>query len=267
MTDAPLRVVIVGAGKVGSTLGVLWHQAEGVELIGVTAHGPRAHQLVAHLQIPLLEIEALPSCDVVALCTPESAFAACVAQLTPQVSQFKLVMHLSGAVDRTVLAPLQRLGVSTAAVHVLHSFAADIADIAPMDGTPCGVDSDDIGTALCEHLFGALNGHCFSMQKVDRTQYHAAAVVASNSQFVIVEAAKRLFIDAGIDADKAQTLAATLATSTSSKLYTGNIAHKLTGPAVRGERAIVQKQLDSIADPKIKALYQLMRDGLLALKR
>ncbi len=267
MTNTPLRVVIVGAGKVGSTLGVLWHQTAGVELVGVTSHGPRAAQLAAHLQVPLWDIEALPSCDVVAICTPESAFSDCVEQLKSQTAQFKLVMHLSGAVDRAVLAPLQRLGVSTAAVHVLHSFAADIADIAPMNGTPCGVDSDALGTALCEQLFTALNGHCFSMQNVDRTQYHAAAVVASNSQFVIVEAAKRLFIEAGIDADKAQSLAATLATSTSSKLHTGDIAHKLTGPAVRGETTIVQKQLDSIADPNIKALYQLMRDGLLALKR
>jgi predicted short-subunit dehydrogenase-like oxidoreductase (DUF2520 family) len=190
-------------------------------------------------------------CDAVLLCVPDRAIAALAAQLPDGPWR----VHCAGAVPLDALGP----GARVLSVHPLMTFRPD-GDPAQLDGAYAAVTArDDHGAAVGEALARELGLTPFRLGDDQRVLYHAAAVLASNSLPVVVDAAVRCAALAGIDPDTARRALAPLVLRSAENALAGLPDGGLTGPVARGDASTVESQLAALAgEPALAALYRAL---------
>ena len=137
---------------------------------------------------------------------------------------------------------------------------------------PVGTPSDLEGALLVfegEHrrtakLVAAAIGARFAEVSSERKRlYHAAAVFGSNYVAAMLEIAQRLVEEAGV-ADAREDLAR-LAGSAIRNWEGQTDARRFTGPAARGDAAVLEGHLAALADqPEVAMIYRLLADEIAA---
>src|SRR6266851_948507 len=125
----PETVSIVGAGRVGRSLGRRLHEL-GWRVGGVTGRSistARAAVRAIGAGQPLDDpTHQILNSRVVLITTPDAAIegvAKNLAQLGGKEWSGKIVLHTSGALDSSVLQPLADLGAATGSMHPMQTFS------------------------------------------------------------------------------------------------------------------------------------------------
>ena len=239
-----MRIAIVGAGTVGTAVGVRWLRAGHTitAVAGRDATRARASRwLPGVAMLPIAEAPA--GADVVVIGVPDHALAAVVGTIAGHVDPGSWVLHLSGARGLDVL---DRVGARPLAVHPLQTFADVAGAIDALPGAVIAVTArDEAGIEVGESLAHDLGGRPFRLADEDRPRYHAAAVFASNYLVAVSGAALELFAGAGVpDAVAAMH---PLQSATLDNVRRLGPERALTGPAVRGDAGTIERNLDAIA--------------------
>ena len=255
-------IAIVGPGRAGSAI------ARGLKSAGYPISAVHYRHL-EHAQ-PLAEAVqatatrsaagALDLADLTVLAVPDDSIAALAADIADYQcsSAGKAVVHLSGAQDRAPLGALKATGLRTGVFHPLRAFARDAeADFrAP---TLFGVDADPPLKGVLEQMARDLGGEPVDLNGVDRSRYHAAAVLVSNFSVTLFAEAATLMEEAGIPPAKARQGLLALLRSTLDNLVHSPAATALTGPTGRGDTATIRRHLEALAsDPELQELYRLL---------
>src|SRR4051794_9246279 len=190
-------------------------------------------------------------CDVVFLCVPDRA----VAEVAAQMPEGPWLVHCAGALPLAALGEHRR----ALSIHPLMTFRED-GDPSQLDGAFAAVTARDAeGAAVGEALAPELRGRPFPLADEQRVLYHAAAVLASNSLPVVVDAAVRCAGLAGIDPDTARRALAPLVLRSAENALAGLPGGGLTGPVARGDAPTVESHLDALAgEPALAALYRAL---------
>jgi predicted short-subunit dehydrogenase-like oxidoreductase (DUF2520 family) len=230
-SSGPLRVGIVGAGRVGTAL------ARALREAGVGVEGP-----VGRGERPL-------GCDAIVLCVPDAEISAAAEVVTAAAP---LVGHTSGA---TPLSALAHAGVPAFGLHPLQSFAHpgvrfEGAGAAVAGSTP---EALAFATGLAERL----GMTPFEIDDDGRAAYHAAASVASNFLVTLQAAAEAVAAGAGLDRDDARRLLMPLVRQTVENVAELGPEAALTGPVARGDEATVEAQRAAVerAAPELLELF------------
>ena len=260
-TLAPLRVGIVGAGRVGAVLGAALARS-GHHVIAATAVSAASRDRAARLLpdaalLPADEVSA--RVDLVVLAVPDDTLAGLVHGLA-ESGAFRpgqIVVHTSGAHGLAVLQPAVEHAILPLALHPVMTFAGVPEDVHRLAGVPFGVTADDEHRAVAETLVLEMGGEPIWVQESARTLYHAALVVGSNHLITLVAEARDLLRTAGV-ADPARLLAPLLSTALDNSLRYGDKA--LTGPVSRGDVGTVRRHLRILVDqaPASVASYVAM---------
>jgi len=277
MTALP-TLNLVGAGRVGKTLGHLW-QAQGVLQVqdvlttSPASAGAAAAFIGAGRAVDTLA--GLRAADYWFIAVPDrqiAASAAALAQARPTWPP-ATVFHASGALPAAELAPLQALGWRIASAHCILSFATPVAAVQQFAGTPCALEGEAPAIAALRPLLGAIGAHCFTVQAAQKLLYHAAAVFGTNFLPVLQATAESLWQHSGVPPELLPRLRATLLRHAVDNVLALGPAGALTGPAARGDSALVQRQGQAVAqwNGSAGAAYaalselagQLARDGKL----
>ena len=232
-TTTPLRVAVVGAGRLGTALAAALAHA------GVSVDGPLGR-----------DAEPAGDLDAVLLCVPDAQIAAAAAAVAPRAGL--LVGHCSAA---TTLAPLA--GHEAFSVHPLMTVPAGGARF---DGTTAAIaGATPRALAAAEAIAVALGMRAVHVADEDRAAYHAAACVASNFLVTIEGLAERLAATAGIDREQ---LVALVRASVENWAAAG-AATALTGPIARGDEQTVQRQRAAVAEraPEDLELFDALADA------
>jgi predicted short-subunit dehydrogenase-like oxidoreductase (DUF2520 family) len=230
-SSSPLRVGIVGPGRVGTAL------ARALRDAGVGVEGPLGRG------------ERPARCDAIVLCVPDAEIPAAVEAVTAAAP---LVGHTSGA---TPLSALAHAGVPAFGLHPLQSFAHpgvrfEGAGAAVAGSTP---EALAFATGLAERL-----GMCpFEIDEEGRAAYHAAASVASNFLVTLMAAAEATARDAGLDREDARALLMPLVRQTVENIAELGPEAALTGPVARGDDATVEAQRAAVerVAPELLGLF------------
>jgi predicted short-subunit dehydrogenase-like oxidoreductase (DUF2520 family) len=133
-------------------------------------------------------------------------------------------------------------------------------------GVTCPDDLRDWAHSLIRHDLG---GEPFDVREDDRALWHAASVTTSNGIAALLSAGERIL--ASIDVDEPDRVLGPLAAGTlANALDGGGGGATLTGPAVRGEAATLDRHLDALREraPKLVRPYrlavELVLDGAVA---
>ena len=136
---------IIGAGKLGRSLGRLWQQS-GSFVIGSVMNRSRdsAEQACSFIGAgrPCTEISALQPATTWLIATPDDHIASTCEHLAGSglLAPGSVVFHCSGALPAAMLAPASTGGASIASIHPIRSFALPIRELQDFAGTWCGAE-------------------------------------------------------------------------------------------------------------------------------
>jgi predicted short-subunit dehydrogenase-like oxidoreductase (DUF2520 family) len=241
---------LIGGGRVGQTLGRLLAQDGQVQVQDILTRSQasaeqalafigagRAVCQMAGLRPAKLWLLAVPDAQIAPVAT---ALAACE-HLPPAT-----VFHASGAMSALELAPLQARGWQVASAHCLLSFARPALALQQFAGTPCALEGDAPTLAELRALFTRLGAKCFDVRAQDKMLYHAGAIFATNFLPVLQDLAEQLWQHSGMPLPLIEHLRASLLQNAVNNITALGPQAALTGPAARGDLALVAAQGEAV---------------------
>ena len=243
---------IMGGGRVGQTLGRLLTQNTGYQVQAVLTRQASSAQAAvdfigagqAHT-----ELQTMPSADLWMLAVPDGQIAPMAAALAELDGLPPgLAFHCSGALCASELQALQDKGWQVASAHCLLSFAQPATALGQFAGTPCALEGDAQALPALRTLFTQLGAACFELASTDKLLYHAGAVFATNFLPVLQDLAERLWQHANMPPELARQMRATLLTNAVNNIVQLGPQAALTGPAARGDSALVAQQAQTVTD-------------------
>ena len=256
---------VIGCGKVGVTLARHLAAAD-YRPAGFASRASASARVAAEAagggRVFREAWEATADADVVFITTPDGLIGT-VAQALADHSGLKpgaVVLHCSGALASTVLAPVGEGGAHVGSLHPLQSFAAPVLTHNPFKGIVMAAEGDDTALAFCREVTGALEAEFLTLETENKALYHAAAVVASNYLVTLLALATRLLEGSGIPPGAAFKVLLPLVRGTLQNVAEQGIPQALTGPIARGDRETVAAHCRKIAAslPDLLPFYRLM---------
>lgn len=274
MSDPPGRNLwILGAGRVGLSLGLALHRARFVGSLWISSRSsdPPRHPLFESNQpiARLLSGNAVPDTppDIVVLAVPDAAIAQVAGWLADVVSGSATpVLHTSGAFDSGVLEILRSRGNPAGSIHPLVSLPDPIAGADRLTGAWFALEGDALAIEVGRGIVRALEGKVLTVDRQSKPLYHAAAVFASNYLVAILAVAERLAVESGAHREDAREALTQLARGAVDSVADLGPVNALTGPISRGDESVVRSHLSRLS-PEDAALYSVLARATLAIAR
>jgi predicted short-subunit dehydrogenase-like oxidoreductase (DUF2520 family) len=251
-----MRIAFVGCGAVGRPLGIAWRRAG--HAIGAVVARTSADAAVREMGggVPGGRVE---EADAVVFATPDDALPAAAA--AHRLRREQVALHVSGFHPSTVLAPT---GARTASLHPLRPFADVARSVEALPGTFFFVEGE--AAEVAEALARDAGGVPVRIRTDLKTLYHAGAAVASNYLVTLLAWACDLFCRAGVAEEVATRALVRLAQGALDNVAAAGIPKALTGPAARGDVAVVRAHAGALPE-KERALYLALLEATIPLAR
>ncbi|MGI8646041.1 MAG: Rossmann-like and DUF2520 domain-containing protein [Nocardioides sp.] len=248
----PLRVGVIGAGRVGAVLAAAL-RAAGHDIVAVAGESDASRNRIEALLpgVPVDKPTAVTRrCDLLLLTVPDDMLSNVVAMLSASgaIRPGQYVVHTSGRHGLAVLGEATLVGARAVALHPAMTFTGTAVDLPRLVGCVFGVTAGQAERAVAERLAADLGGGTMWVAEEHRALYHAALAHGANHLVTLVaQAREMLAIAAGEDPDydPADTLRPLLTAALDNTLRDGDTA--LTGPMVRGDVNSVNAHLEQIA--------------------
>lgn len=237
---------LIGGGRVGQTLGRLLSQDGQVRVQDLlTRSQASAEHALAFMGSgrAMGHMTDMRPADLWMLAVPDAQIAPVAAALAAcDGLPAATVFHASGALSADLLKPLQNKGWRVASAHCLLSFASPALALQQFAGTPCALEGDAQALAELRTLFTRLGAQCFDVRTQDKMLYHAGAIFATNFLPVLHDLAEQLWQHSGMPQPMVQHLRASLLQNAVDNITRLGPQAALTGPAARGDTALVAAQ-------------------------
>lgn len=250
--SAPLRVGVVGAGRVGSVLAAAL-RAAGHEVVAAAGESAASRTRLETLLpgVPVAKPSAVArACDVLLLTVPDDMLGNVVDMLSASgaIREGQHVVHSSGRHGLSVLASAVAVGARPVALHPAMTFTGTDLDLPRLAGCVFGVTAEDGERAFAESLVADLGGRPMWVPEDRRTLYHAGLAHGANHLVTLVTEAMEMLAAAGgpEGMDPAGTLRPLLTAALDNALNYGDAA--LTGPIVRGDVNTVRAHLADVTE-------------------
>lgn len=187
---------IVGAGRVGRTLGKRLRQL-GWRIGAVVTRSERASRVAVrsigagkpHAGLSRSVFDS----NVILLTAPDAALAPtaqALARLADESLKGKIVLHTSGALDRTVLGPLARRGAAVGSLHPMQTFSG--RGTPNLRGIIFAVEGDRRAQLVARGIARSLGGVPVEIQGKNKPAYHAAGALVAGHGLALVESAAQV---------------------------------------------------------------------------
>ncbi len=254
------RVSIIGAGRLGTALGVaLLQRGYSIESL-VARRAQKARQAAVRLDakpqvLAAKQLTSLRPADVFLITVPDDQIAGVASQLT--ALEFEATaLHTSGALSSEVLAPLHKRGWHTGSIHPLVS----VSDTdATLDGAFWSVEGDAAALRIGKAIVRDLGGQSFSIHSEHKPLYHAAAVMVSGNVVAQFDVALEMLMRCGFNRKTARSILLPLIASTVRSLQTKDPAQALTGTFSRGDVETVKRHLAALKQSELVDALELYR--------
>jgi predicted short-subunit dehydrogenase-like oxidoreductase (DUF2520 family) len=239
------RLGFIGAGRVGTALGAAFARAGwSVTAVASRDEGRRARfqQLVPGARA-FTEAQAVTDdAELIFLTVPDDAIADLAGRLLLYSGQ--ALVHTSGALPSSILAPAMAAGTSIGSFHPLVAFADLDQALADMDGATVALEGDDTLLPLLAELAEAIGGRPVRLPAGGKPAYHAAAMLAAGGLIGLLDAIAEVGRGAGLDEQSALGVYLPLARQALANAERLGIDAALTGPFLRGDAGTIAGHLE-----------------------
>lgn len=224
--DGRLGVGIVGAGRVGPVLGQALAGA-GHAIVGISAVSQSSRDRAEALLpgVPILTVpDIIERSELVLLCVPDDQLTDLVAGLADagawQAGQ--IVVHTSPNFGLSVLSPARAAGAIPIALHPAMAFTGTSVDVARLADCCMAVTAPSPVLPIGQALAVEMGAEPIVVADDDRPHYAEAVATASNFSVAIVNQARALLEQAGVE-DPSRVLGPIIRSSIDNTLMTGRI--------------------------------------------
>jgi predicted short-subunit dehydrogenase-like oxidoreductase (DUF2520 family) len=274
MPQKQKSVSILGAGRVGTALGRLlfekgWRIGAVVTLSQKTARA--AIETIGSGASKVAIDPEVFAADVILITTPDREIVRVARSLARIARTYKLakkvILHTNGALDRSVLAPLEKLGAETGSLHPLQTFSSKA--VPELKGCICAIEGTPAALRIARQI--CLELGCIPVVIAPRAKpaYHAAAALAAGHLLAIEEAATRILMAIGFSRSDAVRALLPLTRQTLENFERVGANAAWTGPLARGDMETVrehEKALREFAPVYEEAYKTISRLALLVLR-
>jgi predicted short-subunit dehydrogenase-like oxidoreductase (DUF2520 family) len=275
----PKTVAIIGAGRVGSSVGFLLNRA-GYAVTAVAARtGASAQKGAAFIGggEPTTDVvQAASKAEIVFITTPDGAIRDCCDMISSG-GGFKpgsLAVHMFGGRSLELLDAAKASGAYRAVIHPLQSVPSPAQGIKNLPGSYFRIEADPEALETAREIVKSLGGielvmPKWSSDKESAALYHAGAVTVSNYFVALVDYGLQFYQALG--ADKQETLKALLplVKGTLQNMEALGTADALTGPIARGDIETIRGHIEAIRKrtPGLLVLYKELALRTVAVAR
>jgi predicted short-subunit dehydrogenase-like oxidoreductase (DUF2520 family) len=245
-------VAIVGAGRVGRTLGRRLRQLGWNIGAVVTRSKATARSAVRAIEgghaVAKIGRRVLDS-DIVIIATPDDTIAEVarkLARIGGEEWKGKTVLHVSGALDSSVLAPLRRCGAATGSLHPMQTFTG--RNVPTLERIVFTIEGDSRARRMARRIARALGGYAVTIPARAKPEYHAAGTLAAGHGLAIMEASVRLLMRAGFSRRRAKMALLPLIRQMMANFERFGARKAWTGPLSRGDFATVARHRQALAE-------------------
>ena len=234
--DEPPLIGIVGAGAVGTALGVALSRA-GWPIHAVASRDvdrrERFRSLVDVTRVFADPEPILDEVELIILAVPDDVVAPLAGSLRMYSGQ--AMIHTSGALGAEVLAPAMAAGTQIGAFHPLVAFADTERAVQALHGATVAIEGDDQLAAMLAGMAEAIGANPVRLAPGSKAAYHAAAVLAAGGFVALLDAIAELGRVAGLDEAGSLAIYGPLIEGTLGNARALGISAALTGPMTRGD--------------------------------
>lgn len=249
----PLRFGIIGAGRLGCTIGRALQQ-RGLELVHVSSASPAGRERATRLLgVPAHDdpVAASLLVDCVLICVPDDAIGSVVQQLAARpatASPIRLrIVGTSAFGGLQLLQPLLEAGHDVGVLHPMASIATVEDDDAALVGAGAAIGAnDDAMRTLLHGLAHAIELHAFELAPAAWPLHAAACTFAANGATALVGATEDLAQEAGMHPDIARAAYGRLAIQALDRAVHAGATAALTGPVLRGDATAIAAQVTAV---------------------
>jgi predicted short-subunit dehydrogenase-like oxidoreductase (DUF2520 family) len=228
----------------------------------VASHANLGIPAAPSLTLASKQIGKLPPTRVVIIATPDDQIervARDLARVPAPGGKTRTVLHTSGALSSTILAPLAERGWQIGSIHPLVAVSDPVSGAKALRGAFWCIEGDKKAIRLARTMVHDLEGQSFSISAKQKPLYHAAAVMASGNLVALFDVALEMLAHCGLKAKEAQRVLLPLVESTVRNLSISQPAQALTGTFARGDLATVQRHLKALSTRALVEPLQLYR--------
>jgi predicted short-subunit dehydrogenase-like oxidoreductase (DUF2520 family) len=184
---------------------------------------------------------------VILLTTPDGALgtvANALASFGGTKLRDKIVLHTSGSLDRTVLAPLARRGASTGSIHPMQTFSGRGAP--KLRKVIFAVEGDRGAVEVAREIARSLGGVPVILNSKNKPAYHAAGALVAGSGLALLEAATQVLLKLGFSRRDAMRTLLPLTRQMLDNFERLGPQKSWTGPLSRGDFETVAKHVKAM---------------------
>lgn len=267
-----LTINIIGAGKVGMSLGYFIAQNNVAKIINIcnqSLHSAKLARAFIGQGTAIGEIKLLQEADIFLITTPDDKISIICEQLVlhKKLKNNNTIIHCSGVLSSDVLLPAKHQGCHVVSMHPAASFMQPITDL-----------------SFYNNIYIALEGNLSAIKNITnileqfrikhliinnrKANYHLSTVMVSNFLVGLFYEAENLISGTlinAVDKDEARTLLLSLLSSVVENLKTNTTKSSLTGPVARGDQSTIKKHLEVLSDVRLREIYKNLSLAILEL--
>jgi predicted short-subunit dehydrogenase-like oxidoreductase (DUF2520 family) len=255
-----MRIHLIGAGNVGTYLGINLHQA-GHRIVHIFSRsldraGELADQIQANAIGDLTDLD--PEADMVILAVHDDALHTVGPQVSRRVSQAVLV-HTAGGVTIDVLKGHDRYGV----LWPVQTLSA--AHLPSSDEVPLVVNGNtEAVTTFIENVARSISGNVYCIDEAKRAILHLAATFANNFSNHMYAIAEQITNDYDLPFEILRPLIA----ETGLKVQRMSPGEAQTGAAVRFDQGTLSHHMELLeGEPELQEIYRLLSANIQRFKK
>ncbi|MDQ3955812.1 MAG: DUF2520 domain-containing protein [Actinomycetota bacterium] len=257
--ELALRVALVGAGNVGTSVALLLAGA-GHSIVGAASRSTSSATRAAEvLDTKIFDYSfELPECDLVLIGATEGGIAEIARSLAPHIDVGAYAWHFAGSLGTDALGAISDAGGRVAAAHPVQAIPDVDRGVHRLPGSAWGITASERDRDWVASLVRRdLTGTPVFVAEDDRVVWHAASVTVSNGAAALLGAGEQILASIGIE-DPQSVLGPLAAGTIANAMEAGGGARTLTGPVVRGEVDTVRRHLFELArrDPELAQNYR-----------
>jgi predicted short-subunit dehydrogenase-like oxidoreductase (DUF2520 family) len=260
-----LKLSIIGAGRVGQTLGRLAHEA-GYEIADVVCRSRRtavrAARFIGAGEPHAATSARLAAANVILIATPDDGMGEAVKLLVGDARPIghAVVLHTSGALTSLALAPLRELNFAIGSCHPLQTFESPQRALSVIRQSYFCIEGERQAVGVARTFVRRIGARSFEISTTMKSLYHAAAVMASGGLTALLSVSLEALQGCGLSEAEARRVLLPLSEATLANVREVGPHRALTGPIRRGDVSTVQHNLDALAaaDAQWLAIYRLL---------
>lgn len=177
----------------------------------------------------------------------------------------RVVLHTCGSLAASVLDPFKKRGAAVGSLHPYQTIPSPSAGVQNLRGCYWAVEGDRRAVAVARRWVKVLGGKSFTIVPEAKALYHLSAFLVCPTVVTLMDCSERILREAGVPKNIIRPMLGIFVSETVRNFVEFGGRKSLTGPAVRGDWATLQRHIVELQRfaPEVIPAYVEMVDLML----